>query len=163
MSRLARFLERYGACEDALGWIFENQITAPTDAWAACEHPDWLAWVVDRLHLKATMEQRDALQTAYQDYEGAVDSAYQACADVRRAAASMYYSEPEFGHDGFNHTRRAALEAAQKAADTAYVLAEHAARVALCDAYRIAYACPVLPEDPDHGALIGPDDDDLPF
>jgi hypothetical protein len=48
-TRLDRLLKKLGACSDAREWAKDYK--TPAAAWAACENPEWMLWVLNSCDL----------------------------------------------------------------------------------------------------------------
>ena len=47
--KLKQRLKSLGACNEAIEWTEDNNITTLTEAWAKCERGDWMLWFAGKL------------------------------------------------------------------------------------------------------------------
>jgi hypothetical protein len=125
--KLKQLLKRLRACNEAIEWTEENNITTLTEAWAKCERGDWMLWFAGKRSGEPESEKRKVLVLA-------------ACECARLALpyaksptvlACIETTEKWARGDGeFARVREARSAAAYAAADAAYADAAYAAAYA---------------------------------
>ena len=165
-----------GACQEAQDWMEELPSDwTPQQAWDACEHPDWMLWLLGRskqpntgklvsaacriartvLHLVPADEERPrlAIEAAEEWVKNpSPDTAHAAA----RAAADAAYAAADAAYAAAHAAARAAADAAYAAADAAYAAA-HAARAARAAAHAAAYAAAHAARAAAHAAYAAAD------
>ena len=142
-------LVKMGACEDAVAWVGDRDITA---AWAECDRADWMLWLAGRVVARKTVvlaacacartalryvlagedRPRVAIETAERWARGEAT-----IAEVRSAAAAA----AAYAADDAAYAAAYAADAAAYAADAAaYAAADAAAAAAAYAADYAAYA-----------------------
>ena len=51
-------LNKYDACQPAIGWLEKNNIRSIQEAWERCKRPDWLLWLDINFHLFTDKQRR---------------------------------------------------------------------------------------------------------